>query len=310
MNNKQKKFKFYTADVFTDRPFGGNQLAVFPDAQGLNAKQMQQVAREFNLSETVFVFPPRTPECDRYLRIFTLDAELPFAGHPTVGTAHILTSIGEIPLQGKITNIVFEEGIGAVPVTVHAAESRPIYAELTAAQLPEFGPQPPPLDKLAAMLSLKVEDLLDGEISPQAVSCGLPFLFIPLTNRDALKKSQIKRELWQELLSSYWTKHVYVFTYDPELDGSDLRSRMFAPSIGIEEDPATGSAATALAGYLGIRDSLSDGTLSWVVEQGFEMGRPSLLKLEAHKEQGKITSIRVGGASVLVSEGIMNIPEE
>ncbi|MGK7876894.1 MAG: PhzF family phenazine biosynthesis protein [Xenococcaceae cyanobacterium] len=303
------RYQFYTADVFTDRVFGGNQLAVFPNAQGLDSKQMQQVAREFNISETVFVFPPEKPEGDRRLRIFTPNTELPFAGHPTVGTAHILTAIGDIPLKDEVTTLVFEEGVGAVPVKVRAEGGKPVYAELTAAQLPEFGPEPPPLADLASMLSLEVSELLDGDNSPQAVSCGVPFLFIPLCNCNALGRVQLNRELWKQLLSSYWAPQVYVFTYDPELGGSDLRSRMFAPALGVEEDPATGSAATALAGYLGIRNELADGTLRWVVEQGFEMGRPSLLQVEADKENGKIKEIRVGGSSVLVSEGIMEIPK-
>ncbi len=301
-------YHFYTADVFTDRIFGGNQLAVFPQAQGLAPQQMQQVAREFNFSETVFVFPPQMPKNDRRLRIFTPASEIPFAGHPTVGTAHILTAIGEIPLQGELTEIVFEEGVGQVPVKVRAREGKPVYAELTAAQLPEFGPQPPSRVELASMLSLETSDLLNGDNSPQAVSCGIPFLFIPLRNRNALSRIQLNRELWKQLLQSYWAPSVYVFSCEGELSSSQqIHSRMFAPAFGVEEDPATGSAATALAGYLSIRNQQADGTLKWVIEQGVEMGRPSTLQLEADKENGEIKQIRVGGASVIVSEGKMKI---
>lgn len=302
------RYKFYTADVFTDQIFGGNQLAVFPKAEGLEPQQMQQIAREFNISETVFVFPPQTPQGTRRLRIFTPGTELPFAGHPTVGTAYILSTIGEISLQGEMTTIVFEEGVGLVPVKIRAQNSKPVYTELKAAQMPEFGSEPPLIKDLAAMLSLDTCDLLNGENSPQAVSCGVPFLFIPLRNREVLGKAQLKRELWQQLLSSYWASSVYLFTYDPELSGSDLRARMFAPALGIDEDPATGAAATALAGYLSIRNPLIDGTLGWIVEQGFEMGRPSLIKVEADKENHKIKEIRVGGSSVLVSEGTIDLP--
>lgn len=301
------RYKFYTADVFSDRIFGGNPLAVIPQAEGLNAEQMQRVAREFNFSETVFVFPPETPQGTRRLRIFTPTTEIPFAGHPTVGTAFVLSAIGEIVLQGETTKIVFEEGVGAVPVKIRAEAGNPIYSELTVAKLPEFGSKPPAIAELASMLSLDVSDLLAGDRSPQAVSCGIPFLFIPLRNREALGKAQLKREKWQQLLSNYWTTSVYVFCYDPELEGSDLRGRMFDPGFGIEEDPATGSAVAALAGYLGIRHSLRDGTLKWTVEQGFEMGRPSILQVEADKENGNIKAIRVGGASVLVSEGMITV---
>ncbi|MGH2413315.1 MAG: PhzF family phenazine biosynthesis protein [Microcystaceae cyanobacterium] len=303
------RYQFYTADVFTDRVFGGNQLAVFPNPQGLNTRQMQQVAREFNLSETVFVFPPETPQGTRRLRIFTPATELPFAGHPTVGAAYILSVIGEISLQPETTTIIFEEGVGAVPVKIRSEGGKPVYTELTAAQLPEFGPEPPTIANLAAMLSLQTSDLLNGEDCPQAISCGVPFLFIPLRNRQALGRVQLNREHWKQLLSKYWAPSVYIFTYDAEFANSDVRSRMFAPIMGIEEDPATGSAATALAGYLSIRNPLAKGTRRWTVEQGFEMGRPSLLQLEAEQENGKIKAIRVGGSSVLVSEGTMEVPQ-
>ena len=302
------RYRFYTADVFTDRIFGGNPFAVFPDGRGIGAEQMRQIAREFNFSETVFVFPADQAGHARRLRIFTPGAELPFAGHPTIGTAHVLASIGDITLEGRITRIIFEEGVGPVPVSIHTEDGRPVFAKLTAAQLPEFGPQPPSLDTIATTLSLEVSDLLDEESGPQAVSCGVPFLFVPVRDRRALGRVRVNRELWTQFLSSYWAQHLYVFAYDPELSGSDLRARMFAPAMGIEEDPATGSAATALAGYLGVRDKTPDGTLEWKVEQGFEMGRPSILHLEAEKAKRKIVSIRVGGASVLVSEGTMEIP--
>lgn len=304
------RYKFYTADVFSDRIFGGNPLAVFPHAEGLNTEQMQRVAREFNLSETVFVFSPDTSQGTRRLRIFTPTTEIPFAGHPTVGTAFVLGAIGEITLQDEIVKIVFEEGVGAVPVKIRTEIGNPVYCELTVAKLPEFGSEPPAIADLAAMLSLDAADLLDGENSPQAISCGIPFLFIPLRNRAALERAKLNRDIWQQLLSNFWTTSVYPFCYEPELEGSDVRGRMFDPGFGIEEDPATGSAVAALAGYLGTRHSLRDGTLKWTVEQGFEMGRPSLLQAEADKENGEIVAVRVGGASVLVGEGTIEIPVE
>jgi trans-2,3-dihydro-3-hydroxyanthranilate isomerase len=304
------RYQFYTADVFTDKIFGGNQLAVFANAEGLAPEQMQKIAREFNLSETVFVLPSHSSELTYNLRIFTPTSELPFAGHPTVGAAYILAAIGAIELRGDITTIVFGEGVGPVPVKIRSEAGKPVYTELSAAKMPEFGPEPPSVEKLAQMLSLEVSDLLTGDNAPQAVSCGVPFLFIPLRNREALKLARIDRAIWQQLLSAYWAPQVYIFTYDCELTNSDLRARMFAPGIGVEEDPATGSAATALAGYLGIRDPAKDGLLQWVVEQGGEMGRPSLLYVEVDKKNGQIEAIRVGGSSVLVSEGTMEISDQ
>lgn len=299
------RYRFYTADVFTDRIFGGNPLSVFPNADGLGPDQMHQVARELNLSETVFVFPAEKSGHTRRLRIFTPGAELPFAGHPTIGAAFVLAIIGDVSLHGDVTRVVFEEEVGPVPVSIRAVDGRPTFVQLTAAQLPEFGPETPPPDVIAATLSLDVSDLLTDASGPQAVSCGVPFLFVPVRNRDAVSRVQLNHGLWERHVSSYWAPHLYVFA---ALGGSDIHARMFAPAIGIEEDPATGSGATALAGYLGVRNEMSDGMLHWKIRQGVEMGRPSILSADAEKSRGEIVSIRVGGTSVLVSEGTMQIP--
>ncbi|MEM8778150.1 MAG: PhzF family phenazine biosynthesis protein [Cyanobacteria bacterium P01_G01_bin.49] len=302
------QYQFYTADVFTDQIFGGNPLAVFPTATELTSQQMQKIAAEFNYSETVFVLPPETPKGTRKLRIFTPATELPFAGHPTVGTAYILVAIGEITGKTEDFTIIFEEGVGLVPVTIKTDNKFPTYAELTAAQLPEFQSKTPSISDLASILGLDPQDLKNDHYSPQAVSCGVPFLFVQANNREILGKIQFNRDRWQGILANTWAPSIYVFCFDPERKESHLRSRMFAPSMGILEDPATGAAATALGAYLGIRDTLTDGTLHWRVEQGFEMGRPSILEVFTEKKQDKISKIRVGGASVLVSKGMMNIP--
>ena len=301
--------RFVTADVFTTRPLEGNPLAVFPDARGLSDDLMQRIAREFNLSETVFVLPPDEPQNTRCLRIFTPKAELPFAGHPTVGAAYVLAALGEIPLTGAETRIFFEEGVGPVPVLIRSEEGRPVFTQLSAAKLPEQGPTPPEAAELAEMLSLAPQDVLaQGEDHPQGFSCGNPFLFIPLRSRDALRRARLQIDVWEEVLLGGWTGKVYLFCREPELSGSHVRARMFSPELGIGEDPATGAAVSAFGGYLGIRAPESDGTLSWVVEQGFEMGRPSLLHLEVDKQGGEITAVRVGGSSVLVSEGTIALP--
>ena len=301
--------RFVTADVFTSQPLEGNPLAVFPDARGLSDDLMQRIAREFNLSETVFVLPPDEPQNTRCLRIFTPKAELPFAGHPTVGAAYVLAALGEIPLTGPETRIVFEEAVGPVPVLIRSEEGRPVFTQLTAAKLPEQGPTPPDAAELAEMLSLAPADVLSHEEDyPQGFSCGSPFLFIPLRGRDALRRARLRMDVWEEVLLGGWAREVFLFCREPELPGSHIRARMFAAELGIGEDPATGGAVSALGGYLGIRAPESDGTLAWVVEQGFEMGRPSLLHLEVDKQGGEITAVRVGGSSVLVSEGTIALP--
>ena len=297
------RYRFYTADVFTDRVFGGNPLAVFPEARGLPPDQMREVAREFNLSETVFVFPAEQAGPTRRLRIFTPGAELPFAGHPTIGTAHVLASIGEITLEGDVTNVVFEEGVGPVPVSIHAEDNRPVSAQLTGAKLPEFGPPVPPLEAIASVLSLDASDLLGGKTEPQAVSCGVPFLFVPVRDRNALRRVQVNQALWKRTISSFWAPHLYVFTYDPELSDSDLRARMFAPGMGIEEDPATGSASGPLGAYM-VKYGLSDGK-NIISEQGFEMGRPSIINIDIDVNNENISSVKVGGNTVSVGKGKM-----
>ena len=300
------RYKFYTADVFTNVIFGGNPLAVFPDAQGISSELMQKIAKEFNLSETAFVLPPEDPRHTRRLRIFTPGTELPFAGHPTLGMAHVLASIGAVSLEEDRTEIVFEEGVGPVPVTISSQAGKPVSATLQAV-LPQWGPEPPPAAVLAEILSLAEDDLLTGEWSAAAVSCGVPFLFVPVRDRSSLGRATVNREQWNRHLKSFWATALYVFCFDPERKGSDLRARMFAPAMGIEEDPATGSAASAFAGYLGVQEA-NNGVRQWTLEQGFEMGRPSILTIQAEKTEGQITAVRVGGQSVMVSEGVIEIP--
>ena len=300
-------FPFATADVFTKVRFGGNQLAVFPDARGLDPALMQVIAREFNFSETTFVLPPTDPKHTRRVRIFTPGSELPFAGHPTVGTAFVLATLGAIELSGADTDIIFEEGVGPVPVTIRSENGTPGFAQLTAARLPEFGPPAPSATDLARVLGLEAGDVLDGAFSPEAASCGVPFLFVPLKDRATLARARVRLDAFEKLLSGYSTQKVFVFCAEPELPGSHYRGRMFAPGIGVPEDPATGSAVAAFAGYLARRDTRRDGTLRWVIEQGFEMGRPSILEAEADVRGGAVTSVRVGGHSVLVSKGEFSI---
>lgn len=302
------RYRFYTADVFTAVPFAGNPLAVLPDARGLHEGQMQRIAREFNLSETAFVFPAQAAQHTRRVRIFTPRTELPFAGHPTLGTAYVLAVTGEIPLRGEATEIVFEEGVGPVPVTIYSSAGQPTWLYLTAARRPEVGPPPPERAVLAEALSLNEAELQAGPWRPAAVSCGVPFLFVPLRDRAALGRATLRREVWARELQAFWAPHLYLVCFEPEQAGADLRARLFAPALGVEEDPATGAAAAALAGYLGLHDPAAEGLVQWTIEQGVEMGRPSLLKVQAEARQGQIVTVRVGGQAVLVSEGTLQAP--
>lgn len=307
------RYGYHTLDVFTDRVFGGNPLAVFPHADGIPGGVMASIARELNLSETVFVLRPASADGTRRLRIFTPGAELPFAGHPTLGTAHLLAALGEPGLEAAddaLAQVLFEEGIGPVRVTIRREAGMPVFTQLTAAQAPEMGPRPPSRERLARLLGLEVGDVLAGDWSPAAVSCGVPFLFVPLASRSAVARARMDHGVWANELKSYWAPQVFVFAREAEMPGSDIRARMFAPGLGVPEDPATGSAVAALGGYLAGRPGQRDGLLQRTIEQGFEMGRPSLLYLEADVTNGRADAVRVGGRSVLVGQGEIDIPDD
>jgi trans-2,3-dihydro-3-hydroxyanthranilate isomerase len=307
-------YAFHTADVFTDHLHGGNPLAVVPDARGLTDSQMQAIAREFNYSETVFVFPPRDRKHTRRVRIFTPSSELPFAGHPTVGCAFVLASVGDLPLDGDETSIVLEEGVGPVPVLIKSRSGKPVFSQLTSAKLPEINDPPPPPETLCEVLSLEPSHIVaDDMIEPEAVSCGVPYLFIPLKKPEMLSWVKVDAPKWEQALRDYWAPEMFVYSADEWsniFEGGHIRARMFAPGLGIGEDPATGSACAALAGFLALRAETRDGTLRWTVDQGVEMGRPSRLELEADVKKGQLVAIRVGGSSVLVSSGTLHLAGE
>ncbi len=292
-------YRYHTADVFTDKPFGGNQLAVLPDARGLSDAQMQTIAREFNYSETVFVFPAESSSNTRKLRIFTPGGELPFAGHPTVGTAHVLAEIGEIALSGDETRIVFEEGAGPVPVLIRSRDGKPTFAQLAAPRAAETRNDGIDAATIAGVISLDAADI-DDSYSIEAVSVGFPFLMVPVRSLEALGRARLDNAKWAASLEKTWAPETFLFTRTGD---SVFRARMFAPTMGIPEDPATGSACACFGAYLASRDVTTDGTRSYTVHQGVEMGRPSLLEIEADVEEGKVTSVRVGGATVLIASG-------
>jgi len=265
------------------------------------------IAREFNYSETTFVYPPDQEGHTRRVRIFTPGGEVPFAGHPTIGTAVVLAATGEIPLQDGEARIVFGENVGPVPVVIRGVHAGGGWAQLSAAKMPEIGPPVPSRSMLAKMLGLSTDDIMATSERPQAVSCGLPFLIVPLTSVKAVSRARVSVERWEETLANAWASMIWVYAADPEGGERHYRARMFAPGIFVPEDPATGSAAVTFAGYLAARSRVRSGTLAWTGDQGIEMGRPSRLAIEADKVDGAITALRVGGEAVLVAEGQMSI---
>ena len=294
-----KKLNYYICDVFTDQRFGGNQLAVLADARGLHDTQMQQIAREFNFSESTFVFPPDDGHT-RKVRIFTPGREVPFAGHPNIGTAFVLASCGELEDFDDSTEIVFEEKAGLVRISIRRTDEGLISCELKAPQALSLG-KVLPAGMVAGAVSLSESEIVTDTHPPMVASVGLPFVMVELRDQAALKKAAINAIGFEQIAAEGVMPdiHVYVQSHDE----FDIRARMFAPHDGVPEDPATGSANCALAGLLGHFHPSDSGIFGWRIAQGVEMGRPSLLLARAEKIDGKVLSSWIGGSCVMVSEG-------
>src|SRR5215212_7516923 len=271
-----RRLHYHRVDVFTDRAFGGNPLAVFTNGRGLSTETMQAIAKEFNLSETTFVLPPDDAKHDCRVRIFTPGGELPMAGHPTIGTAFVLCRDG---FKNR-PQLIFEEGVGPIPVTIEWTRDMPNYAEMRQ-PLPLFGATLQDLDQIAEMLSVSVDAIGSTSLPVQVVSCGVPYLFVPLVDLRTIRRARLRADVWEKVVGDLEPKpDTFVFTTEVEFNGSNVHGRMFAPGHGITEDPATGSASGPLGCYL-VRHQViaSDSELRCVSEQGIEMGRPSFMKI-------------------------------
>jgi trans-2,3-dihydro-3-hydroxyanthranilate isomerase len=296
------RYRYFTCDVFTTQRFGGNPLAVLPDAAGLSGEQMQRIAREFNYSETAFALPPEDPAHTRRVRMFTPAAEIPFAGHPNVGTAFVLAAIGAVPTSEAETEVVFEEGAGPVAVAIRCQDGRPVACELTAPQTLALGATPP-VAAVAESVGLNSDVVVTRTHPPRVASAGLPFLCVELRDRRALAEAGVRHDPHAALMRSSGAEGILLYTRDTGAGGLDLRARMFAPLHGVMEDPATGSANLALAGLLAASAPEADGAFAWRIAQGVEMGRASLLEASAIKRGGAVETLRIGGRSVLVCDG-------
>ena len=293
---------YHLLDVFTDMQFGGNPLAVFPNADGLTETQMQLIAGELNLSETTFIQKARSEASDCTVRIFTPKCELPMAGHPTIGTAWTILKHDLLKPHHR-DRLVFDEGVGAVRVDFTMDDTaRP--ANLVMHQpLPEFGET---LDKLeiAQLLSLRLTDI-DDDLPVQVVSCGVPFILVPLRSLDAARRARVRLDAVDTVLTGIECQELFVFTPETESPTAAVHCRLFAPRFGIAEDPATGSAHGPLGSYL-VRYGLSDGT-QIISEQGIEMGRPSTIAVRIDFEGAEIRAVRVGGECVEVGAGTLRL---
>jgi trans-2,3-dihydro-3-hydroxyanthranilate isomerase len=297
---------FATVDVFTDRKFGGNPLAVVADARGLSGEQMQAIAAEFNLAETTFVLPPKDSAHSAEVRIFTPRAELPFAGHPNIGTAFVLAKAGDC-LGHKVAGdrLVFEEKAGLVPLDLVRDKGEVIATRLAAPQPLTLGEEIA-VDIVAEACSLPAAEIETGTHRPIVASCGVGFVVTELRSRSALAAAQGRPEVFRRHLPMERAVgiHLYLRQSDNELD---IQSRMFAPLYGVPEDPATGSANVALIGLLAHFDKHADLTLSRAIGQGFDMGRPSILQACAEKKAGKVAATYIGGRCVQMMTGTIDL---
>ena len=294
-------YRFFICDVFTTERFGGNQLAVLPEAAGLSGEQMQKIAREFNYSESTFVLP--SEECDRQVRIFTPTIEVPFAGHPNIGTAFALATAGEFGDIDTERTVVFDEKAGRVPVRIRPEEGGRLWCELEAPEDLSLGKEID-VEQAARALCLDAGDIETATHPPREASVGLPFLFVELKSMEALKAARADVSVLEELHEAGITPDIHLYVRCD--DDVDIRARMFAPLDGVPEDPATGSANCALVGLLtssGVGNRDGD---AWRIAQGVEMGRPSLLEARTRRDGDAIRSL-IAGYSVLVAEGTIDV---
>ncbi len=300
------KLDFATVDVFTDRQFGGNPLAVVPDARGLTSAQMQAIAAEFNLSETTFVLPPQDAANTAQVRIFTPRAELPFAGHPNIGTAFVLVGAATSAARAITGDtMIFEENAGLVGIELLRDRSAVTGARLAAPQAFSIG-ENIAREIVASACSIAPADIDTTAHQPCIASCGIPLIFAAVTSRAALAAARPRTEIFAEHVPTTLATgvHLYVEAATPV---ADIEARMFAPLYGVTEDPATGSANVALIALLATLRAESDLRLERRISQGVDMGRPSLMMASAEKRAGKIVAAHIGGSCVPMMSGVITL---
>jgi len=294
----------HTLDVFTDRRFCGNPLAVVTDADELSTDQMQAIARELSLSETVFVMRSDNPAHSARIRIFTPARELPFAGHPTIGAAILQAQLRAPTVNGERDAIIaLEQSIGTVRVGVRLRGNQPPFAEFDAPKLPEKSAIPPSRDRIADALGLLPREIGFENHTPQCLAAGNSFAFVPVTGLEAMARARADAAHWDSVFPGSAFGGVYLYTRECVHNGSAFHARMFAPQLGVPEDPATGSAAVCFAGVVHDFDGLPDGAHRRVIEQGHEMGRPSSIALTLVVAGGRLETVRIGGSAVRVIDG-------
>lgn len=297
--------RYTILNVFTGDREGGNPLAVVTDGDGLSTEAMQAIALDFNLSETIFVLPPQGPAHTAAIRIFTPQTELPFAGHPTLGTAILLARDRVWRQSGEEFDalVVLETAAGVARVGVKPDNGEAPFGQFDAPFLPQSAGEPAPEDRLAAALGLAPHEIGFENHRPSRYSAGVPFTFVPVDRLDAIGRAEIVEQYWDEAFGMDAHKAAYLYCRETMQHKAAFHARMFAPAMGMREDPATGSAAIALAGVIHHFDELPEGLYEGMIEQGLEMGQPCEVFLEFEVENRQIRVVRIGGHAMVMREG-------
>lgn len=304
------QYKYYIADVFTTKLFDGAQIAVFPQAEGLEQQQMQLIAREMNLSETAFVFSPVNGSDAWRVRVFSPHEEVNFAGHPIIATAYTLAETGSVKLNGKYTDIVLEQNIGPIDVTITHDEGVTKLVQFTMKSQPAIDRFVPQEEQIAEILSLQEKDIEKIKYHTLLVSCDQPYLIVPLRSYQLVRDAKFNFNAWsQSSVPSSLAREILLFASQSDISTSNFHARLVGPDIGLNEDPPIGSSMPAFTGYLCAHEHIKQGTHSFVIDRGTSQTRKSILTVEMDKNENKENVIRVGGPAVMVSEGTIKLPD-
>ena len=299
---------YYTADVFTETVFQGAQIAVFPAVANFDDEQMSLIARELNLSETVFVSPGEQNNHFK-LRIFTPLKEISFAGHPVLATAKTLVEEGLITLSSGKATVCFQQKAGDLSVNIEQREGEPLFVQFSLSSDPVIDRYTPRASELAALLSIDESDIDTHTFQTRLVSINLPYLILPLASQAAVRKARFDMKAWsQSSAPAMAAQEILVFSNKTDNSDTDFHARLLGPSIGVHEDPPIGSAMPCFTGYLGSHDAIREGTYTFIIDRGTSETRRSVLAIEMDNHADKATALRVGGNVVLVSKNSLLLP--
>jgi len=301
---------YYIADVFTNKIFSGAQIAVFPNADKLSDQQMASIANEMNLSETVFVSNPSKEISARKMRVFSPLGEIDFAGHPIIATAFVLARCGDVELTGEQTKLTFEQNIGDIEVNISSSDGKPTFIQFTNTVSSVIDRYTPSVAELAEFLSIGVDEIDTKKFSTRLVSCGFPYLVVPVWNYETVRNAKFDFASWSQSSAPHTAaQEILLFSAKTPYKDSNFNARLLGPNIGVHDDPPVGSAMPAFLSYLASFEFTQKGTHAFAVDRGDDQNRRSVLNIEMdHKNQPELT-LRIGGEAVMVAEGKMHLAE-